>query len=103
MTTGTISNAAKPWPRLGVFKLGDGSWMVPSRTTEGAYWRVTFETGVRDHVGFACTCPAGRDRGRMGSHDSPPCRHVRQVSLAEQEDGYAPRPTPAPNVSALVD
>jgi hypothetical protein len=78
-----------PWPRLGVFKLEAGVWMVPSATTApGAYWLVHshYERGVY----FTCTCPAGRDRQQMQA--SNPCRHVRLVAEAEAADGYARRP-----------
>jgi hypothetical protein len=91
-----------PWPRKGVYKLPDGSWMVPSRTTApGAYWlvrwghstTVTYRGDARTETPrsyFTCTCPQGQARGNMDGHN--PCRHVRLAAEAEQADGYPPRP-----------
>lgn len=80
------------WPRRGVFKVApDGPWFVPSRSTPGDFHKVTWDTN-RLGIFFGCSCRAGRERGHMGQHAEPPCWHVREVSLAEQEDGYTARP-----------
>lgn len=97
------------WPRHGVHKLGDGTWMVPSKDTPGAWRHVIYTTDPQTgHVGFRCSCPAGQTRGEMGAHDdqAPVCSHVKTVGRAEADDGYPPRPPGAVTptaISGMVD
>lgn len=95
---------SKPWPRQGVHKIAEGTWLVPSKSVPGDFHTVTAEYNPKDRVYFTCSCRAGRERGKMNApqHD-PVCSHVRLANLAETDDGIPPRPTPPPNVSALVD
>jgi hypothetical protein len=83
------------WPRSGIHKLPDmAGWMVPSATTPGAFWHVSWTTRATTHppqvtvtvlasgprntasggpggasivgrIVWTCTCPAGRERGEM--------------------------------------
>jgi hypothetical protein len=75
-----------------VRQLVGGGYMVASRSTPGAWWLVN----VSNHAALAwdCTCPAG----------TPRCWHVRQVeAVGRLQSALDRRPTPPPNVSALVD
>ena len=113
-TTAPLSTppSARPWPRDGVFKtfgpdgrarVAGSIWFVRSATTEGAYWFVQFHRTADLGPWWTCSCPAGHARPMMGGKHAGPCRHVKAVVVAEQADGYAPRPTAPANVSALVD
>lgn len=107
--------SAAPWPRRGVYRLEAGVWFVPSASTPGAFYRVewhhdeeafksaverTLAAGFRKlprtmpRSSFSCTCPAGTERGRMRADTA--CRHVRETSLAEREDGIPLRPVAPP-------
>lgn len=94
-----------PWPRMGVYKLPDmAGWMVASRTWPGSFRHVSWQTEVGTaQVYYECTCPAGAQRGRMGSHDETPCRHVLRVAEAERADGLAPRPQGRQDPGVFVD
>lgn len=94
----------KPWPRRGVYRadVEFAAWFVPSLSLPGTYRLVEYHSDGR-HIYFSCSCPAGQQRERMGTHHERPCRHVLAVSAAEADDGYERRPTPPAAVSALVD
>jgi hypothetical protein len=92
--------SAAPWPRRGVFRANkDGVWFVPSATTEGVYYCIEWGYTGPNGSYWTCTCRAGENRGHMTGVN--PCRHVREVAVAEQNDGYEPRPSapPAPGSS----
>lgn len=100
-----VRTGSAPWPRQGIFKIPDGSWMVPSATKPGVYYRVRWNSTPKTGIVFRCTCLAGQERGEMGTKTGQPnpCRHVLHVSRAEQADGTKPRPVVPVNISALVD
>lgn len=76
--------------RLAIHPLVGGGYAVPSRTTAGAHWLVDPSAPE----GHRCTCPADVDT----------CWHQRQVaSYCRLVDAMHARPTPPPNISALVD
>jgi hypothetical protein len=92
------------WPRHGVSKTGERTWTVPSKSHHGDLHTVEWHTAPREGIWFTCSCPAGESRGRMGApRYEPACRHVRLVAVAEADDGVPARPTPPPNIGALID
>lgn len=104
----TAPAGPKPWPRGGVDRARPGTWYVASDSQIGVFWRVEWLHTPDDGHYWTCGCPAGRKRRMMGHGNpnpalSPPCRHVRRVAVAEDDDGYPPRPTGTPNISGLVD
>lgn len=68
-------------------------YFVRSRTQRGVWWHV---------VGNDCTCPRGEARAAAGETDGRVCWHVRQT-YAYEAALTTPRPTAAPNISAMVD
>ncbi len=72
--------------RAPVKTLAGGDYVVASRSTAGAWWLVEWSAKP------TCTCPAS----------VPRCWHVRQVERFCQLTDAA-RPTPPPNISALVE
>lgn len=87
---------AAPWPRRGVEKPDQFTWLVPSKSHPGDLHTVRWSHDPKQGVFFTCSCPRGRGgRAEMGDPNRGcelPCRHVREVAVAEQEDGYPPRP-----------
>lgn len=94
----------RPWPRHDVVKVDDRTWLVPSKSTPGDYHTVAGHYAEKEGAWFTCSCRAGREKGRMNApRYEPACAHVRLANLAESDDGYPKRPSPPPNVGALVD
>lgn len=76
--------------RLPVRPLQGGGYVVASRTVKGAHWLVDPSAPERER----CTCPA----------EVPTCHHQRLVAAwCRLQDSMRARPTPAPNIGALVD
>ncbi|MGH9094151.1 MAG: hypothetical protein ACRDXE_03225 [Acidimicrobiales bacterium] len=101
---------AAPWPRRGVYRIEAGAWMVPSSSTAGAYYMVTWKSTPATGVFFECTCPYGRERAAEGARMAPAshggvkeCRHVREVAAAEQADGFRVPPVARIIPGAFVD
>lgn len=83
----TTENIADRFDPGHVLEAKTGGYLVKSRTATGVWWFVT---------GDSCSCHAGRDDKR--------CWHVSQVTaFCRALDKSMARPTPPPNISALVD
>jgi hypothetical protein len=102
-----------PWPRQIQDTIVDKAfgpdgepafrWYVSSRSTPGAFRRVTFHKSGTVQW-FTCSGPCGRwDETKMGSTFERGCSHLRSVLAAEQLDGFEARPVAPPHVSALTD
>lgn len=86
----------------------EAAWFVPSRSQEGAFWKVTHGRvggGAHGPFGLACTCPAGRaHEEREGTpYQTGPrvCWHAGAVLKAENaENAYPPRAPLHPGLRA---
>lgn len=76
--------------RLPVRQMVGGGYLVPSRTTKGAWWLVYAPAGQP----WECSCPATTGR----------CWHVRTVErYCAIDSAMHRRPEAPPNVAGLVD
>lgn len=85
-----------------VVRLSSSSWLVASKT-RSCYWPVE-----RDADGIHCGCEKGVENERYFGGvtlDASPCEHARTAVAYEisRDRAAHPRPSYAPNVSALVD
>ena len=92
---GSTGRPSAPWPRRGIDKIDQFTWLVPSRSHPGDWHTVRWQSDPKQAaVYLTCSCPAGRGStawmGDRAKGYERPCRHITLVAEAEQDDGLPP-------------